>query len=57
MIDLLRIWFAHVLLKLLVAVYPKHGTSETALAVQSLSDSMRKDAVRAHNKASVGYRS
>jgi hypothetical protein len=57
MTDLLRIWFAHMVLKLLVTVYPKRGTSETALAVQSLSDSMRKDAIRAHNKASVGYRS
>jgi hypothetical protein len=56
MIDLLRIWFAHVLLKLVVTVYPKRGTSETALAVQSLSDSMRKDATRAHNKASIGHR-
>jgi hypothetical protein len=56
MTDLLRIWFAHLVLKLFIAVYPKRDTSGTALAVQSLSDSMHKDAVRAHNKASIGYR-
>jgi hypothetical protein len=50
MIDLIRMWFAQFVLKLFVAVYPKHGTERTGHIVLTLLDSMREDAVRAHRK-------